>query len=154
MDERMRAFLEGNHLATMTTFRIDGSAHSAHVAVALVDGKLWSSGTARRMRTAFLRLNPRYQLLVFQTLEGGYVTYHHGAPGSVFLGLEGNATILEGPDVPDLSVELFKVLQPHAAPGTLRWERETRSYEEFRQIMRDEQRVIYEFEVLRSYGRY
>lgn len=154
MDERMRAFLEANHLGTMTTFRIDGSAHSVHVAVALVGGKLWSSGTTRRMRTAFLRLNPRYQLLVFPTHEGGYVTYHHGTPGSVFLGLEGNATILEGDDVADQSVELFKVLQPYAVPGTLQWDGGAYSYEEFREIMREEQRVIYEFEVLRSWGRY
>lgn len=154
MDERVRAFLDANHLGTMTTFRIDGAAHSAHVAVGLVGGKLWSSGTARRMRTAFLRLNPSARLLVFPTREGGYATYHHGGAGLAYLGLDANVTILEGEDVPDLSIELFKVLQPYAPPGTLIWERQPRTYDEFRQIMRDEGRVIYEFEVTRVYGRY
>lgn len=154
MDEQVRRFLEANHLGTMTAYRIDGAAHSAHIAVAVVDGKLWSSGTARRMRTAFLRLNPLCRLLVFPTREGGYATYHHGAPGSAYLGLDTNVTILEGPDVADRSIELFKILQPKAAPGTLVWQQQSRTYDEFRQIMRDEGRVIYQFEVLRAYGRY
>lgn len=154
MDEAVRRFLEANHLATMTTYRIDGAAHSAHVAVGLVNGQLWSSGTARRMRTAFLRLNPLCRLLVFPTREGGYATYHHGAPGSAYLGLETNVTILEGPEVADQSIELFKVLQPQAEPGTIVWQRQPRTYDEFRQVMRDEGRVIYQFEVIRAYGRY
>jgi hypothetical protein len=154
MDEKVRSFLQANHLATMTTFRIDGMPHRAHVAVALVGGRLWSSGTERRMRTAFLRLNPSCRLLVFPTSDGGYATYHLGGPGSAYLGLETNVTILEGPDVPDLSVELFKVLQPQAAPGSLLWQGQARTYDEFRQIMRDEQRVIYQFEIVRAYGRY
>ena len=154
MDERVSSFLAANHLATMTAVRPDGAPHPAHIAVGLVDGRLWSSGTERRMRTVFLRLNPACTLLVFPTREGGYTTYHHGAPGSSYLGLETSVTVLDGDDVPDQSIELLRVLQPNAAPGTLRWAGQTRAYDEVRQIMRDEQRVLYDFDVIRAYGRY
>lgn len=37
-------------------------------------------------------------------------------------------------------------------PGTLFWEGEPRTSDEFRQIMTDERRLIYQFEIIRSYG--
>ncbi|HET6318598.1 MAG TPA: hypothetical protein VFG86_19255 [Chloroflexota bacterium] len=40
-----RAFLEANYGAVMVTLRPDGTPHAVRVGVALVDGKLWSSGT-------------------------------------------------------------------------------------------------------------
>jgi uncharacterized pyridoxamine 5'-phosphate oxidase family protein len=45
LDDKAVAFLEKNHSAAMTTIRTDGSPHSVRVGVALVEGKLWSSGT-------------------------------------------------------------------------------------------------------------
>ena len=154
MDERVRGFLEANHAATMTAIRPDGTPHVAHIAVALVDGQLWSSETRRRMRTHYLRLDPQCLLLVFPAGPGGSVRYHLGRPGSRYLALETEVTILEGPEAPDLNVEFFKVLQPHAAPGRLFWRGQQRTYAEFRQFMCDEDRVIHQFEVKRAYGSY
>jgi hypothetical protein len=48
----------------MITLRRDGSAHAVRVGVALVDGKVWSSGTADRVRTRHLRRDPRSTLIV------------------------------------------------------------------------------------------
>jgi ABC-type glutathione transport system ATPase component len=59
---------------------------------------------------------------------------------------------------PEQSVRLFRAMQAgleHAPPpGKLLWNGEEKTEEEFRQIMRDEQRLIYEFEVHRLYGMY
>ncbi|RLT27787.1 MAG: hypothetical protein DWI48_02440 [Chloroflexi bacterium] len=152
LDARARRFLEANHFASMTTYRPDHASHTAHIVLALVGDKLWSSGTERRMRTIFLRLNPTAELLVFPTRPGGYSTYNTGGFGASFLSLETTVEVLEGPKVAEQTVEFFKVLQPDATPGTLRWNRADRSYEEFAQIMRDEGRVLYEFDVIRGIG--
>jgi len=142
--ERELAFLEQQHGAAMVTLRADGSPHVVRVGVALVDGKVWVSGTARRVRTGHLRRDPRASLLVFDTKGYGG------------LGLDATVALLEGPDVPEMSVRLFQEMQrrldPGPAPGTLLWEGRERSHEEFRQIMVEEQRLIYQFEVIRTYG--
>ena len=71
----------------MITVGADGFAKPVRVAVAVVDGKLWSSGTQQRARTARLRADPRCTLYVHDT-------------GWSFLTLEATVTILEGPEVP------------------------------------------------------
>jgi hypothetical protein len=154
LDARARRFLEANHFASITTFRPDHAEHTAHIVLALVGDKLWSSGTERRMRTVFLRLNPTAEVLVFRTRPGGYSTYNTGGFGASFLGLETTVEVLDGSEVADQSIELFQTLQPNAAPGTLRWNGQELSHDEFRQIMRDEGRIIYEFKVIRANGRY
>ena len=58
------AFLADQHSAAMVTVAPDGIAKVARVGVALVDGKLWSSGTADRIRTRRLRRDPRCTLYV------------------------------------------------------------------------------------------
>ena len=65
MNERTRSFLEKHHSAAMTTLRADGTPHVARVGVALVAGKVWSSGTQTRVRTKHLRRDPRSTLFVF-----------------------------------------------------------------------------------------
>src|SRR3989304_4526638 len=65
MDDKARAFLETNRSAAMITLRRGGMPHVARVAVALVDGKIWSSGTQTRLRTKNLRRDPRSTLFVF-----------------------------------------------------------------------------------------
>ncbi|MGH9113750.1 MAG: pyridoxamine 5'-phosphate oxidase family protein, partial [Acidimicrobiales bacterium] len=52
-------YLDANHSAAMITVGGDGVAKAVRVGVALVDGRLWSSGTADRMRTERLRDDPR-----------------------------------------------------------------------------------------------
>ena len=144
MDEAAIAFLEKNHQAAMTTLRRDGTPHSVRIGVALVDGKIWSSATRDRVRTKHLRRDPRSTLFVF---DAGYA----------YLGLECRVTILDGPDVPDQSVRLFEVMQremPGYKPGELNWYGKPASIEEFKKLMVDEGRIIYEFEPLRAYGMY
>jgi PPOX class probable F420-dependent enzyme len=148
VEERVRDYLERNRSAAMITLRPDGTPHAVRVGVALVDGKLWSSGVPTRVRTRNLRRDPRSTLFVF------------GANGPTsswsWLTLEATVTILDGPDAPEQSVRLFRVMQsgvePAPPPGKLLWNGQEKSEEEFRRIMRDDQRLIYEFEVQHTYG--
>jgi PPOX class probable F420-dependent enzyme len=142
--ERVAAFIDQHSSAAMITLRADGTPHSARVGVAVVDGKIWSSGTQTRVRTKHLRRDPRSNLFVFDT-----------SPDSKWLGLETEVTILEGPDVPELSFRLFRTMQKDRAPeGKVAWFSGMLSKEEFLATMREEQRLIYEFQVKRAYGYY
>jgi hypothetical protein len=143
LSDRGRAFLEAARSAAMITLRRDGSAHAVRVGVALVDDKIWSSGTADRVRTRHLRRDPRSTLIVF-------------AAGREALSIDATVNILEGPDVPELSWKLFSVMQRDMTPappaGHLMWFGKPKTREEFLQAMIDERRLIYEFEVIREYG--
>ena len=128
--------------AAMITLRADSTPHVVRVGVALVDGKLRSSGTQKRVRTRHLRRDPRSTLFVFDQQFG-------------YLAIESKVRILEGPDVPEQSVRLFQTMQagmPHMERGTLMWYGRELTLDEFRQAMIDEQRLIYEFEPIRTYG--
>ena len=124
------AFLEDNHAAAMVTLRADGTPHVARVGVGLVDGKLWSSGTQGRIRTKHLRRDPRSTLFVFDTDDAWR-----------WLGLEATVTILDGSDAPDLNLALYRVLAG-----------EPDDTAEYLEAMKREERLIYEFEISRSYG--
>ena len=143
LSDAQRQFLEKNHSAAMISLRRDGTAHAVRVGVALVDGKVWVSGTQERFRTRLLRRDPRSTLFVYET-------------GFNFLTLEGTVSILEGSDVPENSVRLFRVMQagmqPGPAPGNLIWYGKELTPEQFQQAMVDEQRLIYELNVQRAYG--
>jgi PPOX class probable F420-dependent enzyme len=143
LSDEDRAFLEQHHTAAMITLRPDGTSHAARVAVALIDGKLWSSGTKTRVRTRNLRRDPRCTLFVFD-------------PAFSWLTLETQTKILDGPEVLQQTLQLFTHMQaetnPAPNPGTLMWFGQERAHDELFQMWTDEQRVIYEFEPLRSYG--
>jgi PPOX class probable F420-dependent enzyme len=143
LTDQDRAFLEQNRSAAMITLKPDGTPHAVRVGTALVDGRLWSSGTAGRARTRYLRRDPRCTLFVFDS------TLH-------FLTLETTVTILDGPDAPQLNLRLFQVMQqqmtPPPSPGKVIWMGQERTPEEILGIMAEEQRLIYEFEVTRAYG--
>ena len=131
-------YLALNHSAAMITVTSAGIAKAARVGVAVIDGKLWSSGTQDRVRTGRLRRDPRCTLFVFDAQFGS-------------LTLETTVTILEGPEVPDLSVRLFRQMQGREA-GPLSWFGADLGEDAFRQTMIEEQRVIYEFGIQRTYG--
>jgi PPOX class probable F420-dependent enzyme len=136
------AYLENKHSAAMITLRADGTPHVVRVGVALVDGKLWSSGTQSRVRTRHVRHDPRATLFVFDQQYG-------------YLAIESTVRVIEGSDVPEMSVRLFRTMQagmPHIERGTLMWSGSELTPEQFRQTMIDEQRLIYEFEPIRTYG--
>jgi PPOX class probable F420-dependent enzyme len=139
LTEQDRAFLEKNRAAAMIALRPDGTPHAVRVGVALVDGALWSSGTQGRLRTRFLRRDPRCTLFVFDR-------------GWNYLTLETVVTIHDGPDAPERSLRLFRAMQARPAPANVMWEGQERSDEEFLRLMAEERRLIYAFEILRAYG--
>ncbi|MDQ3876995.1 MAG: PPOX class F420-dependent oxidoreductase [Actinomycetota bacterium] len=132
MDDRVRAFLDKNHTAVQTTLRRDGTPHVAMIGVGLVDGRLWSSATQTRVRTKHLRRDPRSSLCVFDTSNR-----------QSWIGLDCRVTILDGPEAVDQNLALYRVLAG-----------EPDDVDEYRQAMVREQRIIFEFEVLKAYGQY
>ena len=130
MDDRVRRFLENNHRAAMITLKPDGMPHVARIGIGLVDGQLWSSGTQTRVRTAHVRSDPRCTLFVIDD-----------ANAWGWLALETRVEILDGPDAPDLNLALYRTLAG-----------EPDDVDEYLAAMRREQRLIYQFEVLRAYG--
>lgn len=113
-------------------------AKAVRVGVAVVDGKIWVSGTRDRVRTKRLRHDPRCTLYVHDNSFG-------------WLCLETTVTILDGPDVPALSLSLFRVMQ-HKPEGPLSWFGGVLDDAAFLETMEREGRVIYQFHVTKSYG--
>jgi PPOX class probable F420-dependent enzyme len=132
MNERVRAFLERHHAAVMVTLKADGGPHVARVGVGLVNGRLWSSGTRTRVRTSHLRRDPRSSLFVMDD-----------ADAYAWLGLETLVTIHDGDDAVDRNLALYRVLA--GEPDDLA---------EYRRAMVRDERLVYEFDVLRAYGQY
>jgi len=147
MDDKITGYLADHQTAAMITHRPDGSVHAVRCGIALVDGLLWSSGTQDRVRTRHLRRDPRCTLFVFGSSAEDPYSY---------LTLDTTVTILEGDDVPELSWRLFSVMQAGMNPpeGTLYWNGEPLSREQFSQAMINERRLMYQFAVERSYGLY
>lgn len=131
------AFLAANHAAAMITVE-GGVAKAVRVAIALVDGKIWSSGNAERVRTARLRKDPRCTLYVH---DNSYK----------FLSLESNVRLIEGAQVPELSLHLFRVMQ-NRPEGNIAWFGQDMTPEAFMAAMAADNRLIYEFDVQRAYG--
>ena len=132
------AFLANHHSAAMVTVAPDGIAKVARVAVAVADGKLWSSGTEDRIRTKRLRRDPRCTLYV-----------HDDA--FAFMALETTVTILDGPDAPAYNLALFRLIQKKPT-GPLGWFGGDLTEEKFLAQMAAEGRLIYEFEPHHTYG--
>lgn len=138
LSENDLAFVTANPAAAMITVGADGRPKAVRVGVAVVDGRLWSSGTADRARTPRLRDDPRATLFVYDQ-------------GFGFLTLEANVTILDGPDVPGETLRMMRQMQGKP-DGPLSWFGGELDEPAFLQTMRDEGRIIYEFEVTRAYG--
>jgi hypothetical protein len=131
-------FLRQNRSAAMITVGADGFAKAVRIGVGLVDGKIWSSGTEARVRTRRLRRDPRCTLFVFD-------------PGFLFLTLETTTALLDGPEAIDFNVRLFRELQGRPE-GPLSWFGGEYEEDRFREVMVEEGRLIYQFDVERSYG--
>jgi uncharacterized pyridoxamine 5'-phosphate oxidase family protein len=138
LSEQDIAFLEEHASAAMITLARDGTPRVARVGVALVEGRLWSSGTQDRVRTRRLRRDPRCTLFVFEA-------------GWSWLTLETTVRILDGEDAAELNLRLFRTMQGKPT-GPLSWFGGELGEEDFLAVLRDEQRLIYEFDVQRSYG--
>ena len=146
MDDKVTAFIEANGSAAMVTLRRDGTPHVARVAIGFLDGRLLSSSTAGRVRTRNLRRDPRCTLFVFES------------PGARYLGLDTRTRIIEGPEVPELTLRFFRQVQSRLPqpprPGHVLWFGQERTDEEFLRMMVEEGRILYEFEPTRAYGLY
>jgi Pyridoxamine 5'-phosphate oxidase len=136
--EADRAFLDANRSAAMITVGPDGMAKVARVGVAVVDGLLWSSATQDRVRTARLRHDPRCTLYVSDA-------------GFAWRALETEVAVLDGPDVPAQSLRMFRLMQGKPT-GPLSWFGGELDEDAFVATMVAERRIIYEFDVRRSYG--
>ena len=64
LSEHHRSFLAANHTAVMATVDDRGRPHAVPVLCALIDGRLWSSGTDLRVRTRYLEARPHASLTV------------------------------------------------------------------------------------------
>jgi hypothetical protein len=122
----------------MITIGDDGMPKAVRVGVAVVDGDLWSSGTADRVRTRRLRDDPRCTVFVFGDDRRA-------------LTLETRVSIIDGPDSAEDSVRLFRTMQKRPE-GDLLWYGDELDEAAFKQRMLDEQRLIYEFEIEKAYG--
>ena len=138
LSEHDTKFLEANHAAAMITVAKDGTPKVARVGVALIDGKIWSSGTRDRARTRRLRRDPRCTLYVHDN-------------EFAWLALESAVTILDGDDAPQLNLKLFRLMQSRPT-GPLSWFGGELDEPTFLEKMVEEQRLIYQFEVGRTYG--
>jgi hypothetical protein len=138
LDEKQQEFLEKNHAAAMITTRADGSPHAVRCGIALIDGKLWSSGVPERVRNRHLERDPRCAFFVYE-------------PGFRSLTLEGKVRVLDGPEAPAQSLRLFRVMQSRPS-GPMLWEGKEVSEARFLDAMRAERRLIYELEPERAYG--
>ncbi|MEQ6899088.1 pyridoxamine 5'-phosphate oxidase family protein [Microbacterium sp. KR10-403] len=138
LTDRHRTYLQDHHAAAMITIARDGMPKAVRVGVALVGDRLWSSGTADRVRTKRLRRDPRCTLFVFDQAYS-------------FLTIEARVTILDGPDAPQQNLALFRVMQGRPT-GPLNWYGDELDDEAFLARMTAEQRVIYEFAPTHAYG--
>lgn len=138
LTESQAEFLASNRSAAMITVGADGTPKAVRVGVTVVDGEIWSSGTHDRVRTRRLRGDPRCTLFVYEF-------------GFRALTLETTVEILEGPQVADQSVRLFRAMQ-NRPDGPLSLYGEELDEEKFRRAMIDQGRIIYEFEVHKAYG--
>lgn len=138
LTETQQTFLENNHSAAMITIGKNGTPKVARVGTALVDGRLWSSGTQDRTRTARLRRDPRCTLFIFEA-------------GWRWLTLETTVRILDGPDASRQQVQLFRQMQNRPA-GNLNWFGKELSEDAFLKMMDQEARLMYEFEIVHAYG--
>lgn len=131
-------FLRTHHSAAMITVDANGVAKAARVGIGLVDGRIWSSGTRDRVRTRRLRRDPRCTLFAF---DGTFR----------WLSLEATVTILEGPDAPEQNLRLFREMQGRAT-GPITYFGRDLDDESFRARMVEEGRLIYQFDVAKTYG--
>jgi hypothetical protein len=140
LTDEQRAFIDATPSAAMITIGPEGIPKVARCGVVVVDGTVWSSGTRGRVRTRRLHDDPRCTLYVHEA-------------GPRWLALETTVTILDGPEVPEQSLRLFRAMQ-HRPTGPLLWYGTVRDDEAFLKAMHDEERVIYEFAIRHAYGRF
>jgi PPOX class probable F420-dependent enzyme len=127
--DEARAFLRTNHNAVLATFRRDGRPQLSPVGAGIDDeGRVEISSRTTAMKVKNLRRDPRISLCV---LNSGF----YGAWGQV----EGTAEIIEQPAALDLLVGYYRRIAG-----------EHPDWDEYRQAMIDEKRVLVRFAIDRA----
>jgi hypothetical protein len=138
MTPEQLAFVAAHPSAAMITVGADGMAKPARVGVIVVDGKLWSSGTAARVRTKRLRADPRCTLFVFDATAS-------------WLGLETRVRLLEGSEGIAGNLKMFRQVQGKPE-GPISWFGQEMDEATFVATLEADGRLLYEFDVDRAYG--
>jgi PPOX class probable F420-dependent enzyme len=127
--DEARAFLRDNHQAVLATFRHDGRPQLSPVAAGLDDeGRVEISSRDTAMKVKNLRRDPRISLCLL-----GPTWY--GRWGQV----EGTAEIVDQPEALDLLVGYYRRISG-----------EHPDWDEYRQAMIDEKRVLVRFAIDRA----
>jgi hypothetical protein len=140
LSAKERDYIVATPSAAMITVGADTYAKAVRVAVGFLDDRLVSSGVRDRVRTARLRADPRCTLYVH---DGGYG----------HLVLETTVTIDDGDAVAADTLRFFRQLQS-TPTGPLTWFGRPLEEDEFLRTMVAEGRLLYVFDVHRSYGMY
>lgn len=148
MEEQLAQFVQDNPDAAMITHRPDGTSHMARIELGLVDGRLWGTGSAKLVRTRNLRRDPRSSLFVI-------------GPYPRWAGLETTVTILEGPEAGPLLASLMRARHPGKAPAAAVFAHDDElggdrvySEQEYTERVIADGRLIFDFTILRAYGKY
>ena len=127
--ERARAFLSTNNRAVLATFRADGRPQMSPVTVAVDDdGRVIISTREPSIKVRNVRRDPRVSLVGIN--DGFYGDW---------VQVEGTAEIVDGPGVVDLLVDYYR-----RAAG------EHPNWDEYRQAMIDDRRVLIRFAIERA----
>jgi hypothetical protein len=117
----------------------------ARIEIAIVGDRIWSSGGPELVRTKNLRHDPRCSLFVF-------------GPHPVWVGLETKVSLLKGPQAGELHVKLMRARHGDASPQGMVLGHddelgEDRLYteEEYLSHIATDRRLIYDFEIERTY---
>lgn len=127
--ERARTFLSTNNRAVLATFRADGRPQMSPVTVAVDDdGRVIISTREPSIKVRNVRRDPRVSLVgITDGFYGDWVQ------------VEGTAEIVDGPGVVDLLVDYYR-----RAAG------EHPNWDEYRQAMIDDRRVLIRFAIERA----
>jgi PPOX class probable F420-dependent enzyme len=133
MEDRLRSMLSDGHQGTLSTIKRDGRPQLSNVLYAYIDGVVHISTTSRTAKIANLRRDPRVSLLVAPQFWS-YAT------------VEGNAELTPVTKAPtDATADELVDVYRHISGEHPDWD-------EFRQAMVDEGRLVIRIPVDRVYG--
>lgn len=143
LDEPSRRFIGDHPHAAMITVGADGRPKAAKIELALVDGRFESASHADKVRTRRLR-------------NDGRCTLYFADDEHRWLALEADAVIVDGPVAPARLLRYFRTRD--GKPTEPLDYHSDRSHQvgldddEFMQLMADEDAVLYEFTITKTYG--
>ena len=146
LDDKATAYIHANRDAAMVSLRRDGTPHVTRIVAGLLDGALVSSGTRSRLRTKLLKRDPRCTLFFFETNPGA------GRAFGGYLSLETTVTIHDGPEARKRSVEYFKAIFGTTPDGKVTYGGKQMTEAEALEALERDERILYEFNVTRTYG--